>query len=133
MGRDTSHHLRTVVAWEVYFECGASHIEADLRDLLLKHFWLKSSASKLDLQLPPPTGTVPIQLESGLSSLRLMRPIHVPVRLEFQGDWAPLRFDGKKISAGDGVLESPNYARAKDRYLIRFVGSGSKVIVEEKK
>ena len=74
-----------------------------------------------------------MRLESGMSHIDVERPKHVPMRLEFQGDWATLRFDRKKINVSNETRESADYAHAKNRYLIEFVGGGSKLTVEESK
>lgn len=129
-GGSAEVELNGEVAWEIYFDCGASHLDADLRAIRLRNFWFKSKASKLELQLPRPRGTVQIRLESPLSSLRIERPKQVPVRLEFDGEWAQLRFDRQKKRVGTEIHESPEYKRATDRYVIEFVGGGSKIVVE---
>lgn len=132
-GGDAEVQLNPAVTWDMHFDCGASHFDADLRELKLAGFALKSKATRLNLALPPPVGTVKLRLESALSTIRIERPKGVPVHLEFEGDYATLRFDRQKVNVSNEIRESPDYKRATDRYWIEFVGGGSKVTVEERK
>ncbi len=132
-GGDADLKLNADPAWDLLLECGASHIEADLRELTLRGFELKSKASKVTLHLPHPTGTVRILISGSMSSVRIERPRGVPARLEFEGDWSTLRFDRKKMNVSNEIRESPNYRKAVDKYLIELVGGGSKLNVEESK
>jgi hypothetical protein len=132
-GGDADVKLNSDAAWDFKIECGASHIEADLRELTLNGLELKSKASRVTLLLPPPNGTVPIRIEGGASHVRIERPRQSPVRLEFEGDWSTLRFDRKKFNVSNEIRESPDYRKANDKYWIQFVGGGSKLTVEEGK
>ncbi len=125
--------LNPAAAWDFDFECGASQIQADLRELVLRGFVFKSKASKVTLRLPPPSGTVRLHFESPVSDIRIEYPKRVPVHLEFQGDWSTLVFERKKFDVSSETRESPDYKRASNRYLIEFVGGASKVTVEESK
>lgn len=125
--------LNAAAAWDMNFEIGASHVQADLREILLRSFTLKSKAGKFELRLPPPRGTVLIRLESGVSHIRIERPKGVPVHLEFEGDWSTLRFDRQRGNVMNESRESSDYKRATDRYRIEFIGGASKLTVEESK
>lgn len=132
-GGEANVTLNAGATWDMNFEVGASHIQADLREISLRGFTLKSKASKIELVLPPPTGTVLIRLESGVSHIRVERPKGVPVHLRFEGDWSTLRFDRHKTNVHNEHRESPDYKHAANRYRIEFVGGASKLTVEETK
>lgn len=114
-------------------DCGATHLDADLREIKLAGFTLKSKASRVVLLLPPPVGTVKLRFESGLSNMRIERPKGVPLHLEFEGDYSELRLDRHKVNVSNEIRETPEYKRATNRYWIEFVGGGSKLTVEERK
>ncbi len=132
-GGDADVKLNSATTWDMRIECGATHIEADLRELALRGLTLQSKATRLNLWLPPPNGTVVIRLESGLSHIHIVRPKHVPVRLEFEGEYSAVRFDRSRMNASNEIRESPEYKRATNRYRIEFIGGGSKLTVEENK
>ncbi len=132
-GGNADVELNTATMWELNFECGASNLELDLREISLRGFTLKSKMSKLSLLLPPPTGTQRLYLECGTSHLDLKRPKNVPVRLEFQGNDSRLIFERLRATVNTESRESPDYKRATNRYVIEIVGGMNRVTVEESK
>lgn len=132
-GGDAEVKLNTAARWDMHFECGASHVDADLRELTLGDFSLKGNTGKIALLLPPPTGTIRLRIESGVSGIHIERPKKIPVRLELEGDWSVLHFDRQKMNVSNEIRESPEYKKATDRYLIQVIGGGSRLTVEESK
>ena len=60
----------TSIPWEFDVQLGAWRLTADLRDLQLSTVMFEGGASKVDLRLPHPSGTVPIHFRAGANDVR---------------------------------------------------------------
>jgi len=78
---------------------------------------LRGGVSGAEIQLPPASGIVPIQIASGVSRLALRRPVGTPVRLRLKGAATDSSFDAESIGAiGPGCeRETADWATAQDR------------------
>jgi hypothetical protein len=106
-------------------------VEADLSDLRLQGVHLCGGASRVDLTLPAPSGTVPVRVSGGASHLTLRRPAGVAVRLRVGGGLSKLAFDDMQLGAvgGHSHWQSPAYANATDRYDLEITGGASRLTV----
>lgn len=123
--------LNVAVPWEVEVRGGAARIDADLSGLGLSSFVLKGGIGDLTLTLPQPSGTVPVRLSSGASTVSIRRPVGVEARIVLEGGAGKLAFDGQSFDAvgGTGRLQSPGYNGASDRYDIEISGGAGAITV----
>jgi DNA-binding MarR family transcriptional regulator len=125
--------LHTGVPWRIELRGGGSRIQADLGELELGGFQLVGGASRVELTLPRPVGTVRVPLEGSFNELIVRRPAAVSMRLRISGPSSRVELDGQTItgSAGDLTLESDGAASAADRYDLEVQGSAHHLTVGE--
>src|SRR4051812_26090709 len=125
--------LTDAVPWHVSLRGGARDLEADLRGLRLTGLDLAGGAAGMVVDLPRPSGLVPVRLRGGAASIAFRRPKGVPARVEVLGGMASFRFDDQRLGAVGGRtrLQSPGFADAKDRYEFDITGGASDLVVEE--
>jgi len=123
--------LNARIPWSVEIHGGATRIAADLRGLRLRTIDVDGGASRLEVTLPAPEGTVVVAIAGGASNVAILRPEGVAARLRVDGGVTHLRFDEKRIGAAGGELDLRNsdYDHAKNRYEVSIVGGASNVSV----
>jgi hypothetical protein len=123
--------LNGSIPWRIEARGGVSHLTADLRGLALQGVHLGGGASRVDLALPAPTGTVPIRVSGGASHLTVRRPSGVPIRLRVGGGTSKLTVDDMQLGAigGGSRWQSPTYADAPNRYDLEITGGASRLTV----
>lgn len=132
-GRDASViQLSAAIPWQIMVRGGASRLATDLRALTLIRLVIHGGASDARIDLPSPSGVVPLQIIGGVSNLTLRRPPGSAARLAIQGGVQQLAFDAQHFgSIGGGVrLESAGPRDAADRYEIEVTGGASNVVVD---
>jgi hypothetical protein len=124
--------LNGTIPWEIDIRGGASWFEADLRGLTLDGFSLRGGASMADVQLPRPTGAVPIRLVGGVSDFTLHRPTGTAARTRVRGGISNFQFDSQQFGGigGDTRWETPDCASATDRYDIAVTGGISTMTID---
>jgi hypothetical protein len=123
------------IPWEVEVRGGASRLVADLRGLRLGSFSLEGGASRLELVLPIPTGTVPVVILGGASNVAIRRPDGVATRLRVGGGATHLKFDDRRIGAAGGELDlrGRDYDRAIGRYDVTVTGGANNLSIDEQR
>ena len=123
--------LNAAVPWRVELRNGASDTTADLRGITLVGLEIRGGASSVTVELPRPTGTVPVKIAGGASGITINRPPGVEVSLRVKGWAAHLTFGDQTFDAMGNVgrLQTPGYADATRRYDIEIEGSASGVTV----
>lgn len=123
--------LNPSIPWRIDVRGGLSGLTADLRGLSLASIDTRGGASKVELQLDRPAGTVPLRFGGGASNLAIYRPGDIPVRLNVRGGISCLTIDDHDFGAigGGFTWESPGYAGAGDRYDISIHGGASQITV----
>jgi DNA-binding MarR family transcriptional regulator len=121
--------LSTAVPWRIEIRGGASEITAELGGLDLSGLEIQGGASMVRVELPEPTGTVPVRLAGGASAVVVRRPVGVAARVHLKGWATHLIFDDQSYDAigRDVWLLSPDYDDAPRRYDIEVAGSASAV------
>ncbi|MFT3926692.1 MAG: MarR family transcriptional regulator [Myxococcales bacterium] len=119
--------LNDKIPWEMVFRGGASKVVANMQELRLKSFELRGGASQVTLQLPTPSGTVPVRITGGSSQLKLLRPKNTPMKVLVSGGVSNLSIDKLELGAVGGTTrwESPDYDAASDRYEVQITGGAS--------
>jgi hypothetical protein len=124
--------LNALVPWDVEIRDGASRLTADLSGLELRSFELSGGGSRVELTLPPPSGTVPVRVLGGASNVAIHRPEGVAARVRVVGGSTNLAFDNRHFGAvrGEVSLQSQGYDDARDRYDITITGGASGLTID---
>jgi len=123
--------LNTAVPWRIEIRGGASSVSAELGGLDLLELEVKGGMSSLRMELPEPSGVVPVRISGAASEIIVRRPAGVAARAHLKGWVSEFIFDGQVYSAvgNDMRLQSPGYEAAGPRYEIEVASSASMVII----
>jgi uncharacterized membrane protein len=123
--------LNTSIPWRVDADAGVAYLTADLRGLRLTAVSISGAASRLDLRLPRPSGTVPIHIRDGAANVSIRRPAGVAVRAVVPDGAASVQFDELRIGPIDSQtpIQSPDYDGATDRYDVEGHGGLARLII----
>jgi hypothetical protein len=124
--------LNGTIPWEIDLRGGASRFDADLRGLTLDALSMRGGASRAEVQLPRPTGAVPIRLIGGVSDFTLHRPAGTAIRTRLRGGISNFQVDAHHFGGigGDTRWESPDCASTPDRYEIAVTGGVSSMTID---
>jgi hypothetical protein len=103
--RPAEVELNARMPWEIEVRGGASRLVADLRELRIGSLSMNGGASRLEMVLPTPAGTVLVVILGGASNVAICRPEGVAARLRVGGGATHLRFDDRRIGAAGGELD----------------------------
>ena len=125
--------LSATIPWRISVHGGASAASVDARGLQLRELRVDGGASRFDVWLPLPAGSVCVCLEGGLNRVQIQRPAGVPLQLQVQGGANRLEYDDQRFGAvgGDVRLASPGWEAAADRYCVEVRGGASRLTVQE--
>ncbi len=123
--------LNTAIPWEIEIRGGAAGVTADLRGLDLIELNVSYGMSSVDLKLPVPSGTVPLRVSGGASSVTVQHPARVPVRVRFTGWASAIQFENEILSGmrNNLQLQSPGYEDATGRYDVEISGNANMVTI----
>jgi hypothetical protein len=126
-----SLELNERIPWEIDVRGGATRLQANLRALSVLGVWLRGGVVQVTLDLPEPTGTVPVQVGGGAKDLRILRPKRVPIRVQVGGGVSQLAIDTLQLGAVGGTMrwESPDYENASDRYDVQVRGGAQNLSI----
>ena len=109
--------LASDIPTRLRFDAGAGSFDVDLSTLTIVEAKLQVGAARTRIVLPRPRGAVAITITGGAASFQLQVPTGVEYRFESSGG----------LTSVDGLTQSPGYAAATDRVLVRFSGGASSV------
>jgi DNA-binding MarR family transcriptional regulator len=123
--------LSAAIPWRIEIQGGTSAITAELGKLDLAGVDVKGGMSMIRLELPVPTGVVPIRITGSASQIDVRRPAGVAARVRLRGWVSEFIFDEQTFSAvgNDVRLQSPGYDAADRRYDIEVTSSASMVTI----
>jgi hypothetical protein len=123
--------LNVAIPWQIVIQGGASDITAELGSLDLTGLEVKGGLRSIRLELPAPSGVVPIRISGGASEVTVRRPAGVAARVHLKGWAAGFVFDDQTFSAvgNDVRLQSPGYEATAPYYDIEVFGSASMVTI----
>jgi len=132
-GRVKLHlQLTDAVPWALDLDCGTLKGSVDLKAGALTGFETDAGSVRLDLDLPRPSGKVPIRLEGGSMRVTVRRPRGVAARLDASGGSIRITADSAR-QGGFGTVSwsTPGAETAPDRYEMRFSGGSINVDVQQ--
>jgi DNA-binding MarR family transcriptional regulator len=129
---DSRFSLNPAIPWELEIRGGASACTADLRDLPLRALEVRGGASKVDIELGAPSGTVPLRLIGGASRLTVRRPAGTALTLQVRGGTSSLSLDGQEFGAIGGPvrLQSREHREGGDHFALELTGGASRLTIE---
>ncbi|MBZ0295756.1 MAG: MarR family transcriptional regulator [Anaerolineae bacterium] len=103
--------LSTTIPWQIVLQGGASEITAELGDLKLASLEVKGGAYMARLELPAPSGVVPVRISGGASQTIIRRPTGTAARVHLKGWASEFTFDDQTFSAvgNDVRLQSQDF------------------------
>ena len=127
--------LNAGIPWDVEVRGGASRLLADLSGLRLGSLSVDGGASRLEVVLPAPSGTVTVVILGGASNVAIHRLAGVAVRLRLDGGATNLDFDERHIGAAGGELDlrSLDYDGATDYYGITVTGGANNLSIDKQR
>jgi DNA-binding MarR family transcriptional regulator len=123
--------LNVAIPWWIVIQGGASEITAELDNLNLTGLEVKGGLNMIRLELPAPSGVVPIRISGGASQITARRPAGVPARVHLKGWVSTLVFDDQSFSnlGNDVRLHSPGYEGTAPGYDIEVASSASTIAI----
>ena len=123
--------LSVAIPWQIVIQGGASEITAELGGLNLAGLEVKGGLSTVRLNLPVPSGVVPMRISGGASDVTVQRPAGVAARVHLKGWASEFVFDDQTFSAvgNDVRLQSPGFDPATPYYDIEVASSASMVTI----
>ena len=123
--------LNSTIPWKIGIDGGASTDTLNLTGVHVTSIELNAGASREDITLDVPSGTVPITVNGGAATVNVHRPKGVAVSATVSGGAANLTFDGRQSHAiGTVTAQTSDYDSASDRYQIQVSGGASNVTVD---
>jgi hypothetical protein len=123
--------LNSSVPWQIAVNSGASSDVFTLSTVRVARIDVNTGASKEDITVGDPSGTVPIKINGGALTVNVHRPVGTAASVSVSGGAASLSFDGRQ-SKGVGTLtaKTSDYDHASDRYQIQVDGGADTVTVD---
>ena len=129
--RTTEVTLSAAVPWQISLQGGASDITAELGNLNLASLEVKGGAYMARIELPAPTGIVPVRVSGGASETIIRRPAGTAARVHIKGWASEFIFDDQTFSAvgGDVRLQSQGFDADAPFYDIDVDSSASQLTI----
>lgn len=123
--------LNSAIPWEIVIQGAAAEINANLDGLDLLGLEVKGNASSIRLDLPAPSGVIPIHIQGAAAQISVRRPEGVGVRAHLKGWAAAFAFDDQSFTnlGADVRLQSRDYEAALPCYDIEVSSSVGMVTI----
>ena len=123
--------LSVAIPWQIVIQGGAAEITAELGNLDLAGLEVKGGLSMIRLELPAPSGVVPIRVSGGASDVTVRRPAGAAARVHLKGWASTFVFDDQTFSnvGNDVRLQSQGFDPAAPYYDIEVSSSVSMVTI----
>ena len=123
--------LSVAIPWQIVIQGGASETTAELGSLKLAGLEIKGGARLTSLELPTPSGVIPILISGGASEVTVRRPAGVAARVHLKGWASQFIFDDQTFSAvgTDVRMQSPGFEPNAPYYDIEVASSASMVTI----
>jgi len=90
--------LSVAIPWRIVIQGGAAQVVAELGGLNLAGLEVTGGFSMIRLELPTPSGVVPIRSRGGASEITVLRPAGVAAQVKLKGWVSELVFDDQTFS-----------------------------------
>jgi hypothetical protein len=125
--------LNSSVPWKIAVNSGASSDVFMLATVRVVSIDVNAGASKEDITVGDPSGTVSITVNGGAPTVNVHRPPGAAASVSVSGGAASLSFDGRQSKAvGTLTAQTSDYDHASDRYQIRVDGGAANVTVDSR-
>jgi Domain of unknown function (DUF5668) len=125
-----SLQLNSSVQWKISVNSGAATDNFNLLSLHVASMDVNTGASREDITLGPPSGTIPITINGGALNVIVHRPSTAAASVNVSGGAVSLNFDGRQTHAiGTVTAQTGDYDSAPDRYQIQVNGGACNVTV----
>lgn len=123
--------LSRAIPWRIAIQGGGMEVMADLRRLELAELEVKGGSNMIRIELPTPTGAVPVRISGGASDITIRRPRGVAARVHLKGRASAVVFDDQTFSGvPDNVwVHSPGYDATTGRYDLDVDCSASQLTI----
>jgi hypothetical protein len=123
--------LNSSVPWKIAVNSGAASDDFMLATVRVMSIDVNAGASKEDITVGDPSGTVAITINGGAPTVNVHRPPGAAASVSVSGGAASLSFDGRQSKAvGTLTAKTSDYDHASDRYQIRVDGGAANVTVD---
>lgn len=129
--RSAAVSLNVAIPWQIVIKGGASEIAAELGGLSLAALEFKGGLSSMRLELPAPSGVVPIWISGDASQVVVRRPAGTAARVHLKGWVSHFVFDDHTFSdvANNERLQSADFDASAPYYNFEVSGSASTVTI----
>lgn len=123
--------LSTAIPWQIVIQGGAAMVTAELSNLDLAELEFKGGVGMTSVELPVPSGVVPIRISGGASEMLVRRPPGVAARVHLKGWASTFVFDDQRFSylGNDVRLQSSGFEPTAPYYDIEVTSSVSTVTI----
>jgi hypothetical protein len=124
--------INSKVAWNLKLTGGAGTEVADLRAAKITALEVIGGGSKIEITLPPVTGTMTVNMRSGAGQFLIHAPKDVPAKVRLGIGAGSVTVDGvtKTNVAANTVISPPGWDAAKNKLDINAAGGASVVTVD---
>jgi DNA-binding MarR family transcriptional regulator len=123
--------LNTTISWQIGIQGGGSAITAELERLDLRELEVKGGGSIIRLNLPVPSGVVPIRISGGGSVITVRRPASVAARVHLKGWLSMVVFDDHTYSdmGNNAMLHSADFTTTGPHYSFDIASAASEITI----
>jgi DNA-binding MarR family transcriptional regulator len=123
--------LNTTIPWHIVIQGGGADITAELERLDLRELEVKGGGSMIRLNLPVPTGMVPIRISGGASAITVRRPAGVAARVHLKGWSSTVVFDDHTYSGmgNNAMLHSADFTTTGPHYSFDLASAASGITI----
>jgi hypothetical protein len=129
-GGTWEYRLNSAVPIEMVIRSGASRVNADLKDLLIRQFRFEGGAGRLELRLPSNVQSMSAEIEAGAARVDLRVPAEISLRIQSESP-SFLDIDEARFPHRGGAYQSPDFEVAAHRADVRITGGASSVHVHQ--
>ena len=125
--------LNSRIPWTILLRGGARDVAIEASRMDLASLSIEGGADKIELDLPLPSGSVPVRIEGGLNRVHIRRPSGAGIELQVRGGANRIQFDGQQFGAigGDVRLASDTWESDRYRYAVEVSGGASRLEVNQ--
>ena len=123
--------LNIGVRWSIAINSGASTDDLNLATVRVTGVEINTGASRENITVGTPSGTIPITINGGALNVTIHRPHGVAASADISGGAVTLNFDGRQHHTVGGASDrTGDYDSATDRYQVQVNGGACNVTLD---